>query len=144
MDFLKEAVRRNRRILEWRDLVLLLLRTLAVVLFGLALARPLVPADSIVAWRVALPAAIAAIVCGLIAAALRDQRRVRNLSLAAMFLFLAMCATACFPNAGAPALGKQAVPSSQSLHAILIIDNSLSMGYKQQRTLLDEAKSRAV
>ena len=69
MDFLKEAVRRNRRILEWRDLVLLLLRTLAVVLFGLALARPLVPADSIVAWRIVLPAAIAAIVCGLTAAA---------------------------------------------------------------------------
>ena len=40
MDFLREAVQRNRRILEIRDLLLLALRTLAVLLFGLALARP--------------------------------------------------------------------------------------------------------
>ena len=40
MDFLLEAVQRNRRILRLRDLLLLLLRTAAVLLFGLALARP--------------------------------------------------------------------------------------------------------
>ena len=143
MDFLKEAVRRNRRILEWRDLVLLLLRTLAVVLFGLALARPLVPADSLVAWRVVLPSAIAAIICGLTAAALRDRRGVRNFSLAGMALFLAVCAVAGFSSNGAALLDNPVVAQGRSLHAILVIDNSLSMGYKQQRTLLDEAKSRA-
>jgi hypothetical protein len=40
MDFLRQAVQRNRKILQIRDLVLLLLRTAALVLFGLALARP--------------------------------------------------------------------------------------------------------
>lgn len=40
MDFLKEAVRRNRRIVELRDLLLLALRTACLILFGLALARP--------------------------------------------------------------------------------------------------------
>jgi hypothetical protein len=40
MDFLRQAVQRNRRILQIRDLVLLLLRTAALLLFGLALARP--------------------------------------------------------------------------------------------------------
>src|ERR687891_655407 len=40
MDFLKEAMQRNRRILHLRDLLLLALRTLCVLLFGLAMARP--------------------------------------------------------------------------------------------------------
>lgn len=40
MDFLRHAVRRSRRWLRLRDLVLMALRTLCVVLFGLAMARP--------------------------------------------------------------------------------------------------------
>jgi hypothetical protein len=40
MEFLMQAVKRNRRILQLRDLILLLLRTAAVLLFGLALAQP--------------------------------------------------------------------------------------------------------
>ncbi|MCA9245597.1 MAG: BatA domain-containing protein, partial [Planctomycetales bacterium] len=40
MDFLREAMQRNRKILRLRDLLLLILRTAVVLLFGLALARP--------------------------------------------------------------------------------------------------------
>ena len=40
MDFLREAMQRNRRIMQLRDILLLCLRTLAVLFFGLALARP--------------------------------------------------------------------------------------------------------
>ena len=40
MEFLQEAVRRSRRMLRLRDLLLLALRVAAVLLFGLALARP--------------------------------------------------------------------------------------------------------
>lgn len=40
MDFLREAVRQQRRWWQLRDALLLLLRTAAVLLFGLALARP--------------------------------------------------------------------------------------------------------
>ena len=84
MEFLLEAVQRNRRILRLRDLALLLLRTAAIALFGLALARPM------------------------------------------------------FSSADS------AADDSQPVHAVLAIDNSLSMGYEQlDRTLLGEAKSRA-
>lgn len=84
MDFLREAMKRNRRILQIRDLLLLALRTLAVLLFGLALARPYFSS--------------------------RDE----------------------------------AFDGSQPLHAILLVDNSLSMGYQSLRgTALDEAKERA-
>ena len=40
MDFLREAMQRNRRILQIRDIILLVLRTAAVFFFGLALAQP--------------------------------------------------------------------------------------------------------
>lgn len=84
MDFLREALQRNRRVLELRDLLLLLLRTAAVLLFGLALARPYFSA--------------------------------RN----------------------------EAFDGSQPLHAVLLVDNSLSMGYQSlQGASLDAAKERA-
>ena len=84
MDFLRQAVRRSRRILRLRDLVLLALRTLCVLLFALAMARP---------------------------------------------YFVASSAD---------------VDPNQPVHAVLVLDNSLSMAYEQvEGTLLDEAKARA-
>ncbi|WP_425614010.1 BatA domain-containing protein [Anatilimnocola sp. NA78] len=85
MDFLKEAMQRNRRMLQLRDIILLVMRTIAVFLFGLVLARP-------------------------------------------------------FFARG----GNSGVDERQPLHAILVIDNSLSMGYEGlDGTLLDKAKDRA-
>ena len=45
-DFLRQAVRRSRRMLQLRDLLLLALRTGCVLLFGLAMARPCFDASS--------------------------------------------------------------------------------------------------
>lgn len=85
MDFLRKAVQRNRKILQWRDLLLLLVRCCVLMLFGLALARPY--------WG---------------------------------------------------GTGDQAAASGQAVHAVLLVDNSLSMAYQQlDGTLLDEAKSKA-
>jgi hypothetical protein len=84
MDFLREAVFRSKRIMQFRDWLLLALRTLCILLFGLALARP----------------------------------------------FLSGEATATNPN--------------QPVHAVALIDNSLSMGYRKlSGSLLDEAKAEA-
>ncbi|MFM7073560.1 MAG: BatA domain-containing protein [Planctomycetota bacterium] len=84
MDFLREALQRHRRLIQIRDLLLLLLRVLAVVLFGFALARPYFAANS------------------------------------------------------------SQFDGTQPLHAVLLIDNSLSMGYQSTAgTLLDEARARA-
>ncbi len=84
MDFLREAMKRNRRILQIRDILLLILRTAAVLLFGLALARPYFASS-----------------------------------------------------------GSTQINPGQPLHAILLVDNSMSMGYRQgSESLLDEAKTR--
>src|SRR6187399_2774614 len=84
MDFLREALQRSRKILQLRDLILLILRTALVLLFGLALARPY--------WQHQLGS-----------------------------------------------LGQRG-----PVHAVMIIDNSQSMGYSRlDGTLLDEAKRKA-
>lgn len=84
MDFLRQAMQRNRRLLQWRDLLLLLLRTACVLLFCLAMARPYMSYSE----------------------------------------------------------GSQ--DPDQPLHAVLMVDNSLSMGYQSlDRTLLDSAKAKA-
>jgi hypothetical protein len=84
MDFLREAMQRNRRILQIRDLILMAMRTAAVLLFGLALARPFFSSTE----------------------SEFDER--------------------------------------QRLHAIVVVDNSLSMGYETLGgSLLDRAKAKA-
>ncbi len=84
MQFLLDAVQRNRKMIQLRDWILLVLRTLAILLFGMALARP----------------------------------------------YLSDSATTAKPN--------------QPMHAVLVIDNSMSMGYqKLDRSLLDESKTKA-
>ena len=88
MDFLKQALQRNRRIMQIRDLLLLALRTLAVLLFGLALAQPLWKSQS----------------------------------------------------------NEDFDPSNRKpLHAVLIVDNSMSMAYEPpgQESVLQRAKERA-
>jgi len=84
MDFLRDAIRRNKRMVELRDLLLLALRTLAIILFVLAMARPYRVSSEAGAFR------------------------------------------------------------GQPLHAVLLMDNSLSMAYTQlDKNLLDEAKQKA-
>jgi Aerotolerance regulator N-terminal/von Willebrand factor type A domain len=84
MDFLREAMQRNRRIMQIRDILLLLLRTAAVLLFGLALAQPFF--------------------------ATREEE----------------------------------FNDRQPLHAVIVVDNSLSMAYEAlDGNLLAKAKDRA-
>jgi len=85
MEFLLEAAKRSRSLLRFRDLWLLVLRSVAVVLFGLAVARPFLRFD------------------------------------------------AAAGAAGGP------------VHAMIVIDNSMSMGRTRLggTTLLDDAKARA-
>jgi len=85
MDFLREIIKRNRRILQLRDMILLALRTLAVILFVGAMSRP-------------------------------------------------------FWNAG-----PDAADADRPVHAVLVIDNSLSMAYTEMdASLLDQAKAKAL
>ncbi|MEC7565635.1 MAG: BatA domain-containing protein [Planctomycetota bacterium] len=84
MQFLRNAVKRNRRAVQIRDLILLALRTLAVLFFVLAMARPY--------WV---------------------------------------------------GSGSQVHQNNEPVHAVIVLDNSLSMGYTSAQTsLLEEAKDQ--
>ena len=85
MDFLREAVTRSRRMMELRDLLLLALRVLCLLAFGMALARPY--------WN---------------------------------------------------RFSQAVIDPNQPVHAVLLVDNSLSMSYlKPDGILLDDAKVKA-
>ena len=144
MDFLREALRRNRRILELRDVALLILRTLAVLLIGTALARPL-----------ALPGVEWAWLTGFFRAVGSDCRRrdlhrhlvetdARWFALGATAAFLALAAGITVTQLGAAPDIPGRPDGSQPIHAVVLLDNSLSMGYQSlSGTLLDAAKERA-
>lgn len=83
MDFLREALQRNRRIMQLRDIVLLALRTIVVLLLGLALAQ-------------------------------------------------ARCTSSA-----------EKFDGSHPLHAVLLVDNSLSMGYQAESSLGEDLLGRA-
>ncbi|MEC9096512.1 MAG: BatA domain-containing protein, partial [Planctomycetota bacterium] len=85
MQFLREAVKRNRRAIQVRDLLLLAIRTLVVLLFVLSMARPY--------W-----------IGG----------------------------------------GQQAYNGNEPIHAVVVLDNSLSMAYTAlDKSLLEDAKAQA-
>jgi hypothetical protein len=85
MDFLREALTRSRRMMELRDLLLMLLRIACLLVFGMALARPY--------WN---------------------------------------------------RFSQAAIDPNQPVHAVVLVDNSLSMSYqKPGGILLDDAKAKA-
>lgn len=148
MDFLRQAMQRSRRAVQLRDLILLVLRCLAVAFFGAALARPFVSGvatDTILGATLTGIAVIAAVSAAAVAI-LTSKPGVRGISI--------LSCVACFGLAGlglfemlqdidTSAAG--ALTSREPVHAVLLIDNSMSMSYESlEGTLLDRARGKAV
>ncbi len=145
MDFLREALERHRRVLQVRDLILLVLRVLAVLGVGLALARPFFLGGgfgTVSGLSFLLLCGVAAVSAA--AAAVISDRNQQRLSLAAcggsvavlltMFLWVASQTT---DEKAERATGRSPV------HAVVVIDNSRSMGVAETAgTRLDRAKRR--
>lgn len=146
MEFLREALSRNRRLLNLRDWLLLALRVLAVLLVGIAVARPFYRGAvgewswiSIVggfALLVFFAAGITASVSG------RRSTRWMSGSLAGLALLVALGGWFSAGNTPGP-LTTLADPRAP-VHAVLLFDNSRSMGVETVGgSLLDRAKQRA-
>uniref|UniRef100_A0A7C2P393 Aerotolerance regulator N-terminal domain-containing protein n=1 Tax=Schlesneria paludicola TaxID=360056 RepID=A0A7C2P393_9PLAN len=147
MDFLREAVKRQRKTLELRDLILLTLRMLMVIALGLGLARPAIRGSGHLG-----PVALAALgglilfaVAGAAASVIWRERRLRLVAGAvcgAALLGLLMFGGWLLPKTE-PSWG-QATLSGGAVHAILMLDNSRSLGVATAAgTGLDRAKSQA-
>jgi hypothetical protein len=147
MDFLREAIQRNRRILQIRDLILLLLRIFCMALIGLALARPFfstVAAQG--GFRNTWPWVVTVIALGTALWAVLSGSRATKIAAGLGCLLATALAgwgmMGIVQSSGDGAEG--ALSSRQPVHAVLLIDNSLSMGYESlQGTLLDRSKTKA-
>ncbi len=145
MDFLREALERHRRVLQIRDLILLALRVLAVVGVGLALARPYFLGGGFGT----LSGLLFLLLCGVAAisaaaSAVLPQRNQQRFSLMACgvssALLLSMFGWIATRKADETTRNTTA---RSPVHAIVIIDNSRSMGVAETAgTRLDRAKRR--
>ncbi|MDP1796722.1 MAG: BatA domain-containing protein [Planctomycetaceae bacterium] len=145
MDFLREAIERHRRVLQIRDLILLALRVLAVVGVGLALARPYFLGGGFGT----LSGLLFLLLCGVAAisaaaSAVLPQRNQQRLSLmtcgVSSALLLSMFGWIATRKADETTRNTTA---RSPVHAIVIIDNSRSMGVTETAgTRLDRAKRR--
>jgi len=147
MDFLRQAMQRNRKAVQLRDLIILLLRCLAVALFGAGLARPFLQGASsatLLIGLVTLMAVVAAVVSagsGILAEE-PHKRRGAFLITGVTGLVAALSLLSMFAGAGDAAGGLLA--GRQPVHAVLILDNSMSMGVESlEGSLLDRAKVKA-
>lgn len=147
MDFLRQAMQRSRRAIQLRDLFVLVLRCLAVVIFGVALARPFLSGVSSSMMLVGVGTALA--IVGAVGTAasgiLTSTGKTRRMSFGACALCVALGGLGVFSmfrDANDQGLG--VLTSRQPIHAVLLIDNSMSMGYESlEGTLLDRARTKA-
>lgn len=145
MAFLRKAMQRSRRAVRLRDLLLLVLRTAAVLLFGFALARPLFTSGGLGGMRLALlGAALVAAFAGAIGLAV-GRRFVRRAGWGALSLLGVAGLVGLMAGPGRAASAASGAASSRHpVHAIFVIDNSRSMGTRTLGgTLLEAAKGRA-
>lgn len=146
MDFLRQAMQRNRRAVQLRDLIVLVLRCLAVAAFGVALARPFLSGVSSIQLLGAIGTGVALIV-GVGAAAwgilTSGGKRATAFGISALGIAGLLLGLASMLNEPTSA-SEAAVSNRQPLHAIVILDNSMSMAYESlEGSLLDQAKTRA-
>ncbi|MBI1314611.1 VWA domain-containing protein [bacterium] len=146
MDFLRKAMQRSRRAVQLRDLLLLVLRCLTVALFGAALARPFVSGVSSTTLLVGAGTIAAVFLAVGLAATgiLTSQSSVRRAAFPGALLCAAAVLAGLYSMLGPDATaGASALRSREPLHAIVLIDNSMSMAYESlEGTLLDRAKTR--
>ena len=147
MDFLREALERNRKILHFRDILLLALRILAVVLFGLMMARPYVKSATASAiWQSALFVLSLMFTFGLaIGWATASEGKRKKLLGSGLLLGLLVSGFQLFGMARRSSTAAESRLSTRiPLHAVLVVDNSRSMGVEALgATMLDRAKRKA-
>lgn len=147
MDFLKAALQRNRRVLQMRDLILMALRILCLIVFGVALARPFFESGNDASTFRYIWISIAVLVAfgGAVWAVLTSERGGRVIG-GAICVMAALLSTWGIMGTvrQASAAGDGGNSSRDPIHAVLLIDNSLSMAYETlDGSLLDKARERA-
>ena len=146
LQFIKQRREANRRKLQLKQWLLLLLRCLAIALLALALARPSVPSAFLGNWLLMGTFALGLVLTLLLGILCLWQGRGRLLVGgflgAAVLLGLALAITArlTLADSTGPSIGNQRAP----VGAVIAIDTSPRMQYvHENRTRLDQAQEMA-
>lgn len=143
---LREALESKRKTLRLRDILILTLRMTAVIAFGLMMARPHFRMTSITDLVVTI--GLVALLIGVIGASIawttKSYTRPTSVMSAigiALFIFVVVSIQFARQSDAGPTVFQ----SRQPVHAVLMIDNSRSMGVGSLgRSLLDLAKSKSI
>ncbi len=146
MDFIREALEHQRKRLHIRDVLLLACRMLAVILLGLVLSQPRLEGLSRgTIWPIVLLILSVLLVVGLaVAWATSPSKRGRGMLVGFCGAMLALVfQLSCVVRHDSDA-GETAANSRTPLHAVIVVDNSRSMGVESfGGMLLDRAKMKA-
>lgn len=146
---LREALESKRKTLRLRDLVVLAIRMIAVMALGLTLARPhfqMSSMSNVLMVTIAAVLLLASVATSVVWATSSKIRPVRysiliipiSASVIAAGLLLAVRSSSSSDT-------DSAYRARQPIHAVLLIDNSRSMGVESLgRSLLDDAKARSI
>jgi Aerotolerance regulator N-terminal/von Willebrand factor type A domain len=146
MAFLRQALERNRRMLELRDFLLLVLRAIAVILLGLAFARPFFSgAGGMAILSTGLLAALlmGLVCCGALAITSRNEATRSRATLGSGVLLAACLVGLWWPYRNVQGTD-QAGSLTEPVHAVVVLDNSRSMGRRiGAKSLFELAADRA-
>lgn len=147
MEFLRQAVQRQRNAVQLRDLLLLMLRVLVVLLFGLALARPYLQGMSrlgALGAGVFLLLCLATAVCAAATATITERQSRLWAGLLTGCGLVSLLGLWGWSSLSSERTGVIGSSAKTPVHAILVIDNSRSMGTESTAgTRLDQAKQLA-
>lgn len=146
MQFLQQALTRQRRAIHLRNVLLLIVRMVILVLIGLALAEPFVAGTGVRAWLLAVLALLMTLV-GIVATAqavmATSTASRRNWSVLA-----ALCGICLLVGGVGTAVNSSLTTGSsrghrEPVHLLALLDNSRSMGVTVlDGTRLDQAKKK--
>lgn len=146
MAFLRQALERNRRMLELRDFLLLVLRGVAVILLGLAFARPFFSGGgglAVLSTGLLAALLLSLVCCGALAITSRNDVTRSQAKLGSGVLLAACLVGLCWPYRNVQGSG-QAGSLTEPVHAVVVIDNSRSMGRRiGAKSLFELATDRA-
>ena len=147
MDFLREALERQRKTLRVRDVLLLASRMLSILLIGLMLSKPYIRgAEAGAIWQLVMFGSCLFLTLGFaIAWATSEKMKARGLAVCASIGML--CAGFQLPGIVRHSADETDGSSNSRtpIHAVLVIDNSRSLGVESLGgTIFDRAKAKAI
>jgi hypothetical protein len=145
MDFLHDAQKRQRKTLRLRDALLLAIRVLALLLVGLVLSKPILQGSNALWTSVCTGVSAIVTLAFAVAWATAPRRRPIPLAVGTGFGLLVMLWQISAFLFSSPAEAVVATNAKSPVHAVLIVDNSRSMGVVSLKgTALDRAKAKAI